>query len=192
MSKIIFLIVMLVMTGISVAAIGEEPKDWGLPNDGWHLSLVIEEKEYLVGQPIGIKVVLQNIGQDAAKIPWGGGNVLYVIPADVTFSDGEKCPKTFWGERETFAPHGSNSLMKVAPQESDTITSITNLNRAYDMTLDGKYTIVVHRNLPSRADPNKWIDVVSNPVVITIKPTAADVSLRHPTPTTDTDHPSEQ
>ncbi len=113
------------------------------------------------------EVEIQNLsGKDI--LVGSDGHYSYIVEGPDNFSgpDGRICPKTRWGLIGGFR----SRLVDVSTFKAGTTIPEKGmfLNRAYDMTLDGQYTVTAHRNITDPSDPSKFIDLVSNTETISI------------------------
>lgn len=145
------------------------PPEWGIPVEGCRLSLATDKTQYSFGEPINIHVVIQNTDRHQLRVI-EGQNFPYHV--QVIGPKNDDSPLTLWGRYIT-RPHSGSAdtifLSKGQTKDDD----FEMLNEAYDMTLPGKYGIIVTGSLPSETDPNASIGVISNTIIIEVKPLGA-------------------
>lgn len=154
----------MLLTGASQ---NEAQFNWGPTVEGCRLSLMSEKAQYEIGEPVIINVVLQN--QDREKL---AVSVSQPFPyrVELYLPNNDEAPLTLWGHsmnRKLLIELGSSVASVLYRGDSKSPDSLM-LNREFDMTLDGRYLLIVHKTVPSETDPNAWIDVSSNKVVIEI------------------------
>jgi hypothetical protein len=148
-----------------LATTKDSPNQWGAPVQGYRLRLVTDSDQYRVGEPINLHVILQNITQRELPV---GHFAVFLSELNVYLPTGGHAPLTLWGRglADSLTVYlGANPMMHLAPGESKTVDFAV-VTRAFDMTLEGQYTIVVDRKLQSQFDPDASIDVFSNSIVI--------------------------
>lgn len=143
--------------------------------DGYRLFAATDRRAYKLGETVNLTVKLTNAGDGEVSVINAAHDTTYEV--DITVprvgigpggETADKAPLTLKGRaRAQTALHRGNHITPVAPGESVTI-EMPDLNRLYDMTLSGKYTIVVRRELRSR-DNNKTVEVVSNALTVQIE-----------------------
>jgi hypothetical protein len=166
----------VVLMLLFVGANGDAAKHWGTPLEGCRLGLITNEEQYHFGDLINLQVILQNLTRK--ELVFGdGGHFPYEI--SLTLPNGKPAPLSLWGQMESSSPKAyvRNVSIHLAAGETKT-DDLSMLNRRFDMTLEGQYTIVVRRRLPSESDPNAWIEVFSNSVVITLGPPESKPATR--------------
>jgi hypothetical protein len=139
---------------------------WGAISEGCRISLTSDKEQYNFGDPINLHVVLQNVDRKELRI-FEGAHFPYRI--EMYLPNNEDGTLTLWGHTQTRAEIAASNIRIILMQGQTQADDFITLNRAYDMSLDGKYAIVAHRIVPSETDPKAWVDVVSNPIVIEIK-----------------------
>ncbi len=157
----------VILSGVLSAATqerGESP--WGPPTEGCRLSLSTNKQQYQFGEQIDLHITLENADRDYLVLAEG-----YWVPykLEITAPNLRDAPPTLWGQAEQRgeALGGSARVYKLSKGQTRAEDFVM-LNRYFDMSLNGKYSIVVHQILPSAIDPNGWITVTSNPILIQI------------------------
>jgi len=134
-------------------------------NEGCRVSLNVDKVKYDFGEPINIGATVQNVSREKL---WVEGNQLrFPYRFEIYGPNSDETPLTLWGNKRMKVHSGSlaTELLSKGEKRSDTFSM---LNRTFDMSLPGKYAIVVHRVVRSELDPNAWIDVMSNTVVVEV------------------------
>ncbi|MGA2232293.1 MAG: hypothetical protein ABSH22_15455 [Tepidisphaeraceae bacterium] len=145
---------------------------WGRDAGGWRTSLSADKGEWSIGEPISITLVTLNV--DSADGLLFDARAAFTF--DITNSIGNKCPQTPRGEIQANNTT-TGGVPSMSPGEID-VRTFTELNRKYDMTLPGKYVIVVHRKAGTAPNPFANIDVASNPITITLRETTPASATR--------------
>jgi hypothetical protein len=137
----------LIVMAAAVAQSGAQPAttqdgvQWGPSVDGMRLRAMTDAPSYGLMEPILLRVEIQNVGSKARGTLSLG--LLDDCTLEVTGPTGEKSPLTLWGRVESKHPPGGSAVYtSLAPGASLTLSGL--INRKYDMTLEGKYTLVVH------------------------------------------------
>ncbi len=145
-----------------------ESRKWGETIEGCRISLTADKPRYRFGDSIDLRVLAQNIGRDRLEV-FGTG--YFGCEVEVYLPNGHPAPTTIWGElmlhpkKVSAISAGGTILLRDEESRPDDLGV---LNRAFDMSLDGKYAIVVRKMVRSGADPNSWIEVRSNPITIEV------------------------
>jgi hypothetical protein len=144
----------------------EDGINWGSSVEGCRLSLSADKTQYHAGEPVNLRVVLQN--QDRNELRTFQGE-FFPYRVEIYLPNNDEAPLTLWGRMVTRTREQASNVGIILPRGESHADDLIALNRMYDMTLDGKYVIFVHRTLPSESDPHAWTSVDSNPVVVEIK-----------------------
>jgi hypothetical protein len=139
---------------------------WGPTIQNWRLQLSTDHTTYLIGQPITVTVTLQNLDSRRRNAGNGGGFEME-FSFDITLPNGEKAPQT---RRRELPMAYSRSFLPTLDAGEAGSDNFSELTTAYDMTLPGEYTIVVHHDLPDDLLPGKIVKITSNVVSIALKP----------------------
>ena len=134
------------------------------PTEGCRLNLDTEKPQFAIGEPIDLRVSLHNVSRDKVRT----GSLAYLgCRIEVLLPNGKPAPLTLWGEKlihPMWVSAGSNTIELYRGEVWD--EELRDLNRAFDMTLSGKYMITVHRMVTSSSDPEKLVDVPSNKIKV--------------------------
>lgn len=138
---------------------------WGKPVEGQRLSISAEKRTYCPGERIFLNICFQNVGQTDVEItvcrPLG------VFEINVLLPEGKPAPFTLKGKRSyDNSSMGSMSARVVKPQEQ--ICTDIELNRLFDMTLNGKYSVTVRRIVWKAGVFQRNLKAVSNTLEITV------------------------
>jgi hypothetical protein len=141
--------------------------DWGVTVDGLRVKLTSDKSSYAPMEAILYRVELQNVGQNEAIISnFEEGLDEYSV--ELIFSNGKSVPLTLWGKREIEGPNEGGGPGATLKKGETKVVEGKNLTRAFDMSLDGRYTIVFHRRVLSPIDTSKLIVLTSNSVTILV------------------------
>jgi hypothetical protein len=166
---------MLTKTSIFIVLIGVasltgtdqvEQLPWGTTVEGCRLGASTDKEQYDFGQPINLHLVLQNKDRDRLKLSEGSD---FGFTIEIISPNQQTAHLTLWGEGTLNGNAMEARRRLITLAHGDTTTASIMLNRAYDMTLDGKYTISAHRIIPSNLDADAWVDVSSNKVIVEIR-----------------------
>jgi len=154
----------------------EQNESWGPTVAGCRLSVTADQASYHVSEPICLKITLENVGEGRISASRFRSGLSKDYKFDLTLTDGEPAPLTLFGKRRaSLDGAGSFASLALAPGETDTVTvprfNRLYLNRLYDMTLAGEYTLTVKRRfLPSGFESVKdWEEVTSNTIRIVVR-----------------------
>lgn len=155
---------------------GKAPKGGPGVAHNCRLSVTADKESYKFGSPVNLTLKFENLGSRSVSV----ANITRAdtyefdlsLPKSVAMSDGdmpERSPLTLRGRAMVHAMknHGSNQVATLDSGKS-VVVQIPTLNRVYDMTLTGEYTLVVRRELPSPEEKSESREVVSAPVSIRI------------------------
>jgi hypothetical protein len=136
---------------------------WGPTVDGVRIRLVTEKADYRPLEPISSVVDFQNLRSSDEEI-------LVAFKGSYDFEvkgpNGKDCPLTLWGQDYVY--RNTDGEVRTA-KPGDVVSEREQvLNRLFDMTLPGNYTVTARRGWTG-TDPTKSTELVSNPVTITIK-----------------------
>jgi hypothetical protein len=151
--------------------------DSGPSLEGCLLTITSDHSTYEPGQPIKLHILLLNT-RPQLSFPEDGA---YAFDIDVFLADDTPAPLTLWGRdhaRQTkFSGVFRNNWTTLTAGQGYNC-DYPDLARRNDMTLDGRYKIVVHRLLPSETDPNAQIDLTSNELTVTVATPNAQPTTR--------------
>ena len=151
-----------------------QDENWGPTVKGCRLSVGADKTSYHVSEPIRLRLVMENVGE--GKIQAQSFRLTKDYKFDLRLPNGDSAPLTLFGKRR-FSLHkaGSISVLVLEPGETETASfSRSNrlyLNRLYDMTLAGEYTLTVRRRfLPTGfKSVQDWAEVSSNTIEIVVR-----------------------
>src|ERR1035437_309644 len=139
------LVLAVSVLALSAETKGEEPSQWGPQTDGGCVSLKATQSKFRFDQPVALQIVVKNMGDKRLYLLRTG--LLFMYRFDVRGPDGKPCPLTREGSRE--AVGGANGLrdsIGLDPGKSN-VSKVEMLNRIYDMSLMGKYTVTAYRTV---------------------------------------------
>lgn len=169
--KAIVIVMLVSVLGTATAVFGDSrrdgqpPAESGATREGCRLSAAADRSSYAFGQPIIIRLTTENAGTKAVSVFWSYPMEVYRF--EIRNADGKTVPLTLEGER--LASLGGFSMAVVPLEPGDPkVDVVPMLNRWYDMTLQGDYTVVVHRRvlMPGASKP---IELGSNTLKIAIR-----------------------
>lgn len=170
MKTILMVAVSFIALGVAAAMSGEEaaskePIVWGAAKEGCRLALKASLQQYRIDQPISVAMTLKNDSNNNVKFEVA--KILMSYKFDVRLPDGGAAPLTLEGKKQSAGYVGVISR-HLRPGELIT-EDIPMLNRFYDMTLSGEYTVTAYRRLvlPTGGD-GKEIEMQSNSIKITV------------------------
>jgi hypothetical protein len=139
---------------------------WGPTSEGCRISLSLDKTAYEFGESVEVRATVENV--DREKLQVEGIQARFPYRFEFFGPNSEEVPLTLWG-RSLMKPHGGSFAMDGLSKGQMRADTFSDLNRTFDMTLNGKYALIIHRAAPSELDPQAWINVVSNTVVFEIK-----------------------
>lgn len=136
---------------------------WGGVIQGCRMSLVPDHEAFHVSQPVPLRLILNNLGEDPVHVVVA--SLLEVYQFDVLTPTSEVAALTPAGKRkmESISTH----LQIVPPGESVT-DIIPDLSKIFDMTMLGEYTVTLHRNILVSENGHVWIRLSSNTINLRI------------------------
>lgn len=148
----------LLHVAASSSAKEEGEELWGEKSAGVHIALTISRATYAISEGIECRVQIQNTGESDFSFE--------VLPLFRTFTfevknaKGETVELTAYGKKIVSASdEGETMRMQLKKGESYSC-QVFHLERIYDFSQDGEYTIAVSLSLP-RESPDKKFSVVS-------------------------------
>jgi len=149
---------------------------WGQTVAGCRLSVTADQASYHVSEPIRLKIIMENVGEGRISASRFGSGLTKDYKFDLRLPDGDPAPLTLFGKRQD-SLNGSRSFssLTLGPGETDLVTvprfNRIYLDRLYDMTLAGEYTLTVKRRfLPSGFESVRdWKEVSSNTIKIAVR-----------------------
>jgi len=176
-------VVMIALTcigiGVSVGMSGEANEQkvsdkWGSVKAGLRLALKSSQSRYRFDQPIVLKMTLKNDGNSNVRIALPD-SILEMYRVDVRLPNGAAAPLTLKG-KSLWSMGVTGQILKPGELTVDTIPM---LNRLYDMTLLGEYTVTVSR-LQVYPVKGKPVEVSSNTIKIAVTMDAASKPVSKP------------
>jgi hypothetical protein len=170
MRTIVIMSLVVIVIGASLGAsvggaVPKEPIMWGAAKEGCRLALKTSSRQYRFDEPISVAMTLKNDSNNNVK--YEVAKILMSYKFDVRLPDGGAAPLTLEGKKQR---SGYVGIISRHLRPSELITEdIPMLNRLYDMTLLGEYTVTAYRRLvlPTGGD-GKEIEVQSNSIKITV------------------------
>jgi len=141
---------------------------WGKEVHGFRLSVVTDKQHYISGEAVFCTVRLKNLTDESKELPVEFIGNIYRFT--VLFPDGNPVPLTLKGKRllgDGGPQAGSGTSRPVEPGDCR-VVNVSQLNRLYDMTLEGEYRISVSTRVP-KSDDTGWTRIASNVAKMTIK-----------------------
>lgn len=119
-----------------------ESRQWGETVDGQAVSIGTNKASFDPGEAICLNIVFRNVGQRDLNITEVGAPMDYRIK--VLLASGKEAPMTLLGKRAVAGFESAARNIFVLQPGKETHTQFR-LDRIFDFSLDGKYTIVVDR-----------------------------------------------
>jgi len=154
---------------------GKQNETWGATVAGCRFSVAADKSSYHVSEPIRLRLILENVGE--GRISASDFSLTSDYMWDLRLPNGDPAPLTLFGKRRvSFDDVGSARSWGLDPGERR-IVSVSRsdrmyLNRLYDMTLAGEYTLTVKRRFyPAGAEcwKDDWEEVSSNTIKIVVR-----------------------
>lgn len=137
--------------------------NWGEVTNGCRYSVRTDQKEYHYSQPVHLLMTLENIGDGPVYVLLANVSQMYRV--DLRLPNGELSPPTLEGLRQSQSFATGIQILDPGKTAYDSIPS---LNRLYDMTLAGEYSLTVYRRLILPGHKDDWAEVPSNHTKIII------------------------
>lgn len=143
-------IAMVLCVGLCVTTLsggtgqGEETSvsRWGPTSRGCRLSIQATQPSFRYDQPIRVELILANVGEKPVRIFEEPVMVMYRI--QVKSPDGEAAPLTAEGQRQMKELENEAARRSITINPGKTFSDrIVMLNRLYDMTIQGEYTVTI-------------------------------------------------
>lgn len=162
--------VLLIMLCSAHAEIREDDaaNGWGAIAEGARLRLTVARDRYRFGDSVDLHIVLQNASREELVLS-RGSELPYEV--EVISPDDMPAAHTEWGRRQmgfTAAKSGSHRSVRLKRGES-CVDDVHTVNRDFDMTLNGQYSIAVRTVVPSAKDADGWVWVFSPTVTIHVE-----------------------
>jgi hypothetical protein len=144
---------------------GPQPA-WGTSVEGFRLALSTPREVYPAGEPVELKLLLQNIDTKARAVDRSA--TLNSHEFQVTGPDGKVISMSERGKAALKnARQSSWSTIRLEPK-AELAAYVLDIGEVYDLVQPGEYKIVASRRVGTRADENKSVMVTSNTLMITI------------------------
>ena len=138
------LLILLAGTGDVVsAADGDKELEWGKEVEGVRFGIAPLSPSFRYDQPVILHMTVKNFQKVEIHISSGPYMGIYLF--DVRLPNGKPAPLTLEGTRQKNDRVFNVSTSNLAPGESHTERIM--LNRYYDMTMLGEYTITIQRHV---------------------------------------------
>ena len=137
----------------------------------WELSATLEKESARAAEPVVIFIILKNISQQPGSFV--RSSLLRDYNVSVTNEKGEEMPLTRFGrlEHDAAGGHFRRIVQSIAPGEQ--VQDRLLVNRLYDMTMEGKYTVRIQRSVVAQhSGKPAWI--TAKDVTVTIEPNGND------------------
>lgn len=139
---------------------------WGQEINGCRFSATTDRPSYRFDEPIPLNFVLENVGNEPMIVR--ATDAMKIYRFDVRRADGKPAPLTSEGRRQSNDLEGSENMSIKFPPGARRENGIAMLNRLYDMTLLGEYTVTVYREIWQK-DGNKSFEVPSKKLKIVVR-----------------------
>lgn len=143
----------------------KEIAEWGPETRGCRFAVTSERQQYRFDQPVRLRLVLENTSESPVSIV--RTNLMAVYRFDVRLPDGNPAPLTLEGRRQRELPTDERSIVTMEHGQSDS-GGVAMLNRLYDMSLRGEYTVTVYRHVFPPGENTKPVQVRSNTLKIVV------------------------
>ena len=143
----VFLILLAGIVNARPSAEEDQQVQWGKEVEGSRFGIAPLQPSCRYDQPVKVRMTIKNVGQEASHVLIT--DLMHVYRFDVRLPDGKPAPLTLEGNRMMDDTNSTGvSFHKLEPGEFH--TGRLTLNRYYDMTLLGEYTVTIYRKvLPS-------------------------------------------
>lgn len=175
---------LMVVTGLMKGDVDMNDEEslttWGPIIEGCRFSIVADHDSYPVGEPIRLRMRIENVGDEVVYLLgsqydiWQTDGFRFDVrmpngPVLLSESESKPLPLTREGKRRRELP-SSGFSPPFNPGES-AATSVAMLNRIYDMSVRGEYSVTVYWqiSLPQSGDKDQPIEVKSNTLKIIVR-----------------------
>jgi len=173
---------LLILVGIATVSTAVDattrPAVWGPARRGCRFSLTPDRPSYRFDQPIRLHLALENTGDKSVEPI--ESNLMIAYRFDIRRMDGMPVPLTIAGKQQEIAPIVHLRTNTLEPGQLDA-TVIPMLNRYYDMTLQGEYTVTVYRRIMPQTPDTEYDEVASNAVKIVVHDSDVENTTTKPT-----------
>lgn len=131
---------------------------WGKPMEGWQLSVSTDRKQFLVGIPVHVSLVMKNVSSKLLPLPtplfkWG----IYRFIVRDEFGE---IPLTRFGKRVE-ENRGEGSYAEPSIEPNGTVVMEVLISRLFDLSLRGSYVFEVSRMVFKQGSKEQVL-IVSN------------------------------
>lgn len=140
---------------------------WGQTIDGLKLKVTVAKTRYAPLEPIRCEIQIQNTGSAKILLSRKAG-VLGDYQFDIRSADGTEMPLTVYGQQQKLVSSlGATVLADLVPGQiwSDDVEM---LNRMFDMTQSGTYSIVIKKHISYLSQSKENIDLQTNKLTLVI------------------------
>ena len=172
-TAILFLILLGGIGDVASSANGDKEADSGKEVHGSRFGIAPASPSFRYDQPGILNLTVKNFRKEEISVPFGNNWSIYRF--DVRLPNGKPAPLTLEGTRLANDRVVDEGTVQVKPGASYTEGIV--LNRYYDMTLLGEYTISMQRKVPSPTRPDgtwTWELATSNTLKVTVREYTAE------------------
>jgi hypothetical protein len=159
-------LICLLLLGLLGATDDNGGSHWGPISEGCRIGLSTDKLVYEFGESVDVSALVENVDRDKLEVE--GSQARFPYEIELYGPNSDEVPLTLWGKQLMKSHFGSRAFDSLSRGQIRTDTFST-LNRTFDMTLNGKYILIIHRRVPSDLDPSAWINIDSNTVIFEIK-----------------------
>lgn len=143
----------------------EAKREWGKETQGHAISIMAKNAVVSPGDPIILTISLKNVGTEDIRVLETAPLAAYAI--EVLGPNGEKVPLTLYGKLSLESHRlGSRSVSILKPGAESSVE--IHLNRMFDFTIPGKYTVSVQRAIWKAETDPQTLKTISNKVNLTV------------------------
>lgn len=136
--------------------------EWGPEVEDCRFSMITDRKTYHSDQPVRMCLIFENERDDSVPVTLPYFSSCRLV---VRTPDGNQASRTVYGKRPAESL-GLGGAIVINPRDAE-IKYIPALNRLFDMSKEGEYTITAYREI-SDYENNKLIEIPSNTIKIRI------------------------
>ena len=135
--------------------------------EGVQLGIAPEHPSFRYDQPVVLRIAIKNVREEEIYVRTGLYFSMYRF--DVRLPNGKPAPLTLEGARlkNIAENYGSGGLDKL--ESGATFDSGMMLDRYYDMTLIGEYTVTIYHIRSYDKAAQKWVEVPSNTAKVIVR-----------------------
>jgi hypothetical protein len=137
---------------------------WGDPVKGWKLSLSLDRKDFLAGEPVMATMVFRNVSSREQTLGGHGADFDYVLNCQTDY--GEAIPLTLFGKRMLAGRDLVKTTGGTLKPNEDIVVEVV-VSRHLDLSLSGKYRLSASRR--ALVDEEGEPFVISNSVEFAIE-----------------------